>query len=283
MKMNYHRGDKLTNRYLSSDAFTSLKNKLGGRSITSLGRNHRRRNSYRIMNQGFDLLEYKTLIYRLFIILILLILLLYIIPQTRYFIHGFYANRFDNKDLNININDENLYSIAPVLLKTDYFITKQKENYKEDNNIVYDALTNNIIGYTNNVSSSTVYIRLFSDPGFKNDLLIESKENVSADDIEDISATTSTSTDVSESKIIKEENITYKSYLFEGMGYGQMIAKVPPRTEVIKGSYVYIRTVDGLKPIAKIINVNEDNQSTFTIIYAQLIVAPQNVYKVLIK
>ncbi len=284
MKMNYHRGDKITNRYLSSDAFTSLKNKLGGRSITSLGSSGRRRNSYRIANQGFDLLEYKTLIYRIFISLLILMIFLYIIPQTRYFIHGFSADKFDNINIeNISNNDET-YNVAPVLLNTDYLVSKQKDIYKENNNLVYDALTNNIIGYTDNVSSSTLYVKLFSDPGFKNDLLIEQNNIISSpEDINTTNSTTSSTTTEINTKIIKEENTTYKSYLFEGMGYGQLIAKVPPRTEIKKDSYVYIRTIEGLKPIAKIISVNEDNQSTFTVIYAQLIVAPQNIYKVLIK
>ena len=78
MKMNYRSTDKLTNRYLSSDAFTSLKNKLGGRSITSLGSN-RKRNSYRIANQGFDLLEYRSLIYKIFVSIFMIIIILYII------------------------------------------------------------------------------------------------------------------------------------------------------------------------------------------------------------
>lgn len=281
MKMNYQSGDRLKNRYLSNDAFTSLKNKLGGRSITSLG-NNRRRNSYKIAGQGFDMLEYKTLIYRLFISVLLMIVIAYIIPQTRYFIHGFASSKFTNQSLeNIKQDDGLTYDVAPNFFSTDYFGAKQKENYVENGLLVYDFITNNIIGLTENNSSSTINIRLFSDPGFKSDLLIASQDSEVVDQVEQGSidnSTTSTST-----VTVKEANILYKSYVFEGMGYGQMIAKIPPRTEVKKDSYVYIRTLDGLKPIAKIININEDNQSTFTVVYAQLIVSPQNIYKVKIK
>lgn len=284
MKMNYHRGDKLSNRYLSSDAFTSLKNKLGGRSITSLGGN-RKRNSYRIANQGFDLLEYKTFIYRTFIFLFLLVILVYIIPQTRYLIHGFTAEKFSNT---VNVNqlyeENNSYDVAPLFLKTDYFSAKQKDVYVDSNLLVYDFITDNIIGLTENNSSSTVNIRLLSDSGFKNDLLIEQK-NIVEDAVkpEETNASTSSTTEPLVSEIVKEDNTTYKSYVFEGMGYGQMIAKVPPKTEIKKDSFVYIRTVNGLKPVAKIINIDTDNKSTFIVVYAQLIVAPQNIYKVLIK
>lgn len=282
--MNYHRGDKLSNRYLSSDAFTSLKNKLGGRSITSLGGN-RKRNSYRIANQGFDLLEYKTFIYRTFIFLFLLVILVYIIPQTRYLIHGFTAEKFSNT---VNVNqlyeENNSYDVAPLFLKTDYFSAKQKDVYVDSNLLVYDFITDNIIGLTENNSSSTVNIRLLSDSGFKNDLLIEQK-NIVEDAVkpEETNASTSSTTEPLVSEIVKEDNTTYKSYVFEGMGYGQMIAKVPPKTEIKKDSFVYIRTVNGLKPVAKIINIDTDNKSTFIVVYAQLIVAPQNIYKVLIK
>ena len=69
--------------------------------------------------------------------------------------------------------------------------------------------------------------------------------------------------------------------MFEGLGYGQMIAKLPPKTKVKKDSFLYIRTTDGLKPVGKIINIDEDNKSTFTIINAQLIISPQNIYKVI--
>jgi hypothetical protein len=67
------------------------------------------------------------------------------------------------------------------------------------------------------------------------------------------------------------------------LGYGQLVAKVPPKTEVKKDTAIYIRTVDGLKPIGQIIDVDEDNKSTFTIIHVQLMISPQNIYKVIIK
>ncbi len=278
MKMNYRSTDKLTNRYLSSDAFTSLKNKLGGRSITSLGSN-RRRSSYRVANQGFDLLEYKTIIYRVFISLILFFIILYIIPSTRFFIHGLSTKHFSNQNTEyIDQSDVNTYNIATRFLKTDSFIARQKDTYYVDNGVlVYDVNTNNIIGVTENNSSSTVNIRLFSDPGLKTDLLIQQNDAVESDNNNSTTSASTTST------VMKEQNITYKSYVFEGMGYGQLTAKVPPRTEIQKGGYVYIRTINGLKPVAQIINIDEDNKSTFTIIYAQLIVSPQNIYKVLIQ
>lgn len=282
--MNYRSTDKLTNRYLSSDAFTSLKNKLGGRSITSLGSN-RRRNSYRVANQGFDLLQYKSLIYRTALFIILFFIVLYIIPRTRFFIHGLSAKHFLNENTEyIDQSSDSVYNVATNFLKTDSFFAKQKENINVDNGVfVYDVNTNNIIGLTENNSSSTINIRLFSDPGFKNDLLIQ-QNNVEVPVSVETNATTSNGTSTKEiDNVVKEENITYKSYVFEGMGYGQLITKVPPRTEVKKDGYVYIRTLSGLKPIAQIINIDEDNKSTFTVVYSQLIVSPQNIYKVLIK
>lgn len=287
--MNYQSGDRLKNRYLSNDAFTSLKNKLGGRSITSLG-NDRRRNSYKIANQGFGLLDYKSFVYKTFISILLLIIFIYVVPQTRYFIHGFVSQKIENtakNPENISMkNDENsVYDTAPFFLKTDQFIAKQKSIYVNDSTYVYDLFTDNLIGLTFANSSSTINIRLFSDPGFKNNFLIEQESLISLDKSIDLSTTSTTTEDISiqSSEMVQENNTTYQSYIFEGLGYGQLIAKVPPKTEVKKDTYVYIRTIDGLKPIAKIMNIDEDNKSTFTIIYAQLIVSPQNIYKIIFK
>jgi hypothetical protein len=280
--MNYQSGDRLKNRYLSNDAFTSLKNKLGGRSITSLG-NDRRRNSYKVANQGFDLLDYKSFIYKTFISILLLIIFIYTIPQTRYLVHGFVSQKIDgsvySETQNKIVNDNFVYDIAPLFLKTDQFIAKQKDVYVNDSVYVYDLFTKTLIGVTTDNTESTINIKLFSDSDFKNNFLIE-QGNVVELDQSDSSATTSTST---QTEVISENNNTYQSYLFEGLGYGQLIAKVPPKTEVKKDTFVYIRTVEGLKPIAKIINIDEDNKSTFTILYAQLIVSPQNIYKVIFK
>jgi hypothetical protein len=291
--MNYQSGDKLKNRYLSNDAFTSLKNKLGGRSITSLG-NDRRRNSYKFANQGFDLLDYKSFVYKSFVLVLLLIICIYIIPQTRYLIHGFVSQKvelFQSSGENISIKiDQNLiYDIAPLFLKTDEFIAKQKDTYVNNSTYVYDLFTDNIIGVTTENSSSTINIKLFSDSGFKNNFLIEQEGIIDVGESV-LATTTSTSTDSdidTSNQIlgenIKQNNVNYQSYVFEGLGYGQLIAKVPPKTEVKKDSFIYTRTLDGLKPVAKIINIDEDNKSTFTIIYAQLIVSPQNIYKVIFK
>lgn len=282
--MSYQSGDKLKNRYLSNDAFTSLTNKLGGRSIISLG--NRRKNSYRVANQGFDLLDYKSVIYRVFVIVLLLIICAYVIPQTRYFIHGYASkNLGDGNELSQNkMSDDAAYSVAPVFLKTDEFISKQKENYIPAGTYAYDYFANSLIGITTDNSSSTIRIKLFSDAGFKNNFLIEQEHAVETpvEPVEEPASTTSSTTPV-QSNVIQEANHTYQSYVFEGLGYGQLVAKVPPKTEVKKDTFVYVRTVGGLKPFAKIINVDEDNKSTFTIVYAQLIVSPQNVYKVTFK
>ena len=294
MKMNYQSGDKLKNRYLSNDAFTSLKNKLGGRSITSLG--NRRRNSYKIANQGFDLFDYKNLIYKLFVLIILLIIVVYIIPQTRYFVHGFVSGKISGIDNDIDnrsdiTNDISVYDIAPVFLKTDEFIAKQSENIINDGAYVYDLFTKNPIGITMGNSPSTVNIRLFSNSGFKNNFLIEQGDltikPVEIPVVEEATSTESEATTSSDvvikTEVVKEADKFYQSYVFEGLGYGQLIAKVPPGIDIKKDSSVYIRTVDGLKSIAKIVTVDKDNKSTFTIIYAQLIISPQNIYKVIIK
>ena len=299
--MSYQSGDKLKNRYLSNDAFTSLKNKLGGRSITSLG-NNRRRNSYKIANQGFDLLDYKTLIYKTFIILLLLLICIYIIPQTRYMMHGIVSNRFNkvdddkiNNDLSDQVVGSDVYNVAPVFSKTDEFIAKQSYDILINNGTyVYDLITRNPIGVALDNSSSTLNIKLFSDSGFKNNFLIEQSDvtntPITVDkNTESTSSTTSTSSEsVSTSTDIKPDIVKaadkfYQSYVFEGLGYGQLIAKVPPGINIKTDSLLYIRTIDGLKSIAKIVNIDKDNKSTFTIIHAQLIVSPQNIYKVIIK
>lgn len=286
--MNYQSGDRLKNRYLSNDAFTSLKNKLGGRSITSLG--NRKNRSYRIANEGLNLFEYKSLIYRVFLSILIFIILLYVIPQTRYFIHGYVSREINssNQDIDTENNSEDIYNIAPVFLKTDKFISKQKDLYVSDGAYVYDAITKNLIGVTTENSSSTINIRLFSDAGFKNNFLIEQVSSVlpkdeSLNQEETVSSSSTIYATTTISEIVQVSNKSYQSYVFEGLGYGQIVAKVPPKTVVKNDSYIFERTIDGLKPFAKIINVDEDNKSTFTIIYAQLITSPQNVYKVFFK
>ncbi|MBC7981642.1 hypothetical protein H7X65_01045 [Candidatus Parcubacteria bacterium] len=285
MKMNYQSGDKLKNRYLSNDAFTSLTNKLGGRSIISLG-NRRKQNSYRVANQGMNLFDYKSLIYKTFVVLVLLLVCMYVIPQTRYFIHG-YVTRKITADVQANAAVLGIaHDVAPVFLKTDEFIAKQKGESVADGMYVYDFFSNYVMGVTMGSSSSTVHVKLFSDAGFKNNFLIEQDAPVVETPVVpvDLGTTTSTTTGTEAPlEVVQEKNQTYQSYVFEGLGYGQLIAKVPPKTVVKKDTYVYIRTVDGLKAFAKIINVDEDNKSTFTIIYAQLIVSPQNIYKVTFK
>lgn len=288
MKMSYQSGDKLKNRYLSNDAFTSLTNKLGGRSIISLG-NRRKQNSYRVANQGMNLFDYKSIIYKTFVGILLLIVVMYVIPQTRYFIHGYASQKLTIDDQNIAVRKSvamDAYDVAPVFLKTDEFIAKQKDAQVADGSYVYDYFSDYLIGVTTGNSSSTAHVKLFSDAGFKNNFLIEQDAAQVETPVAPVDAGTTTSSstgDTSEPEVIKEADQTYQSYVFEGLGYGQLIAKVPPKTVVKKDSYVYIRTVDGLKPFAKIINVDEDNKSTFTIIYAQLIVSPQNIYKVTFK
>ncbi len=291
MKMNYQSGDKLKNRYLSNDAFTSLTNKLGGRSIISLG-NRRKQSAYKVANQGMNLFDYKSIIYRTFVLLFLFIVCVYVIPQTRYFVHGHISQKISANTENVSTYKSvstDVYDVAPVFLKTDEFIAKQKDTPVGDGISVYDFFSDYVMGVTVGNSSSTIHIKLFSDAGFKNNFLIEQDGPVQPAAttplqivVDDLSTTTSTTTDnvQVQPEVVQEENRTYQSYVFEGLGYGQLIAKVPPKTVVKKDSYVYIRTVSGLKPFAKIINVDEDNKSTFTIVYAQLIVSPQNIYKV---
>ncbi len=285
MKMNYQSGDKLKNRYLSNDAFTSLTNKLGGRSIISLG-NRRKQNSYKIANQGMNLFDYKSIIYRTFVIFFLFVICLYVIPQTRYFVHGYAAKKLQDLNENTTQNKNSFvgtYDVAPVFLKTDEFIAKQKDAQIVDGLSVYDYFSDYVIGVTTSNSSSTIHIKLFSDAGFKNNFLIEQDGIIPGDIAEKSVSVDVGTTSSSTPEIVKQADHTYQSYVFEGLGYGQLIAKVPPKTIVKKDSYVYIRTVDGVKPFAKIINVDEDNKSTFTIVYAQLIISPQNVYKIIFK
>lgn len=282
--MSYQSGDKLKNRYLSNDAFTSLTNKLGGRSIISLG--NRRKKTYKVANQGFDLLDYKSVIYKTFIAIILLIICAYVIPQTRYFIHGYASKNLGDTTgiVQRNISEDGAYNVAPVFLKTDEFIARQKESLISEGTYAYDFFTESLIGTTVNNSSSTIRVKLFSDAGFKNNFLIEQEGMIQEVPIkQEETASTTSSTTPAQSNVVKDANHTYQSFVFEGLGYGQLIAKVPPKTQVAKDTFVYVRTMDGLQPFAKIINVDEDNKSTFTIVYAQLIVSPQNVYKVMFK
>lgn len=276
--MSYQSGDRLKNRYLSSDAFTSLKNKLGGRSITSLG-NNRRQKAYKVANQGFDLLDYKSLIYKTFVSLLLLTIVLYVVPQTRYMLHGYVASKNNTqvqKRSMAEAEEGSVYNVAPVFLKTDEFIAKRKDVAVSEGAYVEDYFTSDIIGTLSDASSSKMHIKLFSDAGFKNNFLIEQ-------DVAAVVSDTATTSSSSEPTVVKEANHTYQSYVFEGLGYGQLVAKVPPKTVVKRDSSIYIRTVEGLKPIGQIIDVDEDNKSTFTIIHAQLMISPQNIYKVIIK
>ncbi|MBC7981656.1 hypothetical protein H7X65_01115 [Candidatus Parcubacteria bacterium] len=232
-----------------------------------------------------NLFDYKSIIYKTFVGILLLIIVMYVIPQTRYFIHGYASQRLTVDDQNIATRKSvatDAYDVAPVFLKTDEFIAKQKDVQVADGSYVYDYFSDYLIGVTTGNSSSTVRVKLFSDASFKNNFLIEQDATQVEAPVAPLDAGTTTSSST-EPEVIKEADQTYQSYVFEGLGYGQLIAKVPPKTVVKKDSYVYIRTVDGLKPFAKIINVDEDNKSTFTIIYAQLIVSPQNIYKVAFK
>jgi hypothetical protein len=190
----------------------------------------------------------------------------------------------------MSIDNLSSYNIAPVFLKTDEFIAKQSENIIGDGLYVYDLFTQNPIGITLGNNPSTINIKLFSNSGFKNNFLIEQgdmiNKTVETPVIIEATSTESeatTSDIVNKTEVIKEADRFYESYVFEGLGYGQLMAKVPPGIDIKKDSSVYIRTLDGLKPIAKIINVDKDNKSTFTIVNAQLIVSPQNIYKVIIK
>jgi hypothetical protein len=75
----------------------------------------------------------------------------------------------------------------------------------------------------------------------------------------------------------------YISASFEGLGYGQLLAKVPPQIQVPVDTILYARTQSGLKPAGRVTYVEKDTGSTFTNVYAQILTPPYALYKIKIE
>lgn len=268
-------GRKLSNRYLSRDAFTS-----GGRGI---GRGKIRRVGTAFRG-GRSLLEIKFTVMRVISFVLLLIILLYSITTFRYGIHRFLSKNIspiDTKmDLNIELTEGEFF-VAPKYLTTDTFIADVAGTDVVSNTdigaLVSEAYTDTPVGMVESVADNVI-ISLFSNPGFKHHFFIQTEDSES---VEIVDLTTSVSTSSDEVNTPSHKN-PLAAVLFEGAGYGEITAKLPPQTSGLTvGGMVYIQTTKGPKPVAHISRISTDvsSGSTFTIVNAQLLVAPQSIFK----
>lgn len=277
MKMNFLSGvkpksvlgRKLSNRYLSRDAFTSSK-RAGGRGIRRLGSVFKTRRS---------LFEIKFTVMKVLMLLFLFVLIVYTIPTFRFMIHSNlveYTLNDEQKAL-YSIRDTDEIFIAPKYLSTDTFIVHDADVVTTvEGSLVEDGLSGYPVGVFVK-DDEKPRIRLFSDPDFRNNLFIKVKNPVKKSEI---TGTTSAST-TTESE--ERDSYSFDSTLFTGGGYGELIAKLPPQEGNIKaGDMVYVQTVRGLRPVAVVSRISDEESSgsTFSFVYAQLLASPQKLYKV---
>jgi hypothetical protein len=129
---------------------------------------------------------------------------------------------------------------------------------------------------------------LLSEAGQKNIFFIKSDvaQNTRKDVDVSVSSTTiatTTSTSSNSSDVEATNNTSVPGLItvsFEGLGYGQLKAQVPPQEVLDINTLLYFRTEQGLVPVARVSYTEKDSGSTFTNIYAQLLVAPFELYKV---
>ncbi len=303
MKMSYLSGDKknilgnrLSNRYLSSDAFTSSAGKMSGRSISRLGsifKGHKSGRRYSGTGQKVGLFELKNIVLKLVFLCTCIIVVSYTLPMTRYMVHAFFSRTsmvysdYTNPE---NADDELLigeYYVSPLILQTDRFsININETSGTEDGSYVYASPMNTLVGMIEATASNTPRVVLFSQVGLKNNFFFKNStlgESVIQDQVIDApiideNGTTSTSTPV---MLAKTQSVpSYTSIVFEGLGYGQMLAKVPPQVTIEVGTMVYSRTLSGLQPVGRVSYVETDSGSTFTNVYAQILTPPYAIYKV---
>ncbi len=275
-KLHSKLGKKLSNRYLSSDAFTSSAGRFGGRTVSRLGSILKKGAStyktkkYYGVGQRAGLFEFKNIVFKIIVVFILLCILIYMIPTTRYFAHKVFAKSFDTSTSDNTRTDtlmNNEAYVAPELFKTDAFIGKQTADQKTAlGSFVYDSITGYLVGAISDMASSTFKVSLFSDPTYKGNFFTMS-ETLELGDHTESATNTSTSTGT-------------QSISFEGVGYGQLLAKIPPQIKIEIGTQIFAPTVHGLKPIAIINHVEPDPGSSFTLVYAQLLVPPTHIYKI---
>jgi hypothetical protein len=234
-----------------------------------------------------SLFEIKYSVMRVCIAIILLCILIYSVPTFRYGIHRLLVKQFvpttSLQVLSEELGAEEFY-VAPKYLSTDRFIGKPPSSLSlVEGDIVADSYTGSPVGVLESVSSSVV-LRLFSDPGFKSNFYIHEAMVAELPPLEPVDTlNTSSTTDNDTGGTTTTGRNTLKPALFEGSGYGEIITKLPPQSKDVKvGDIVYTQTVHGPKAIAEISRVSEDTSSgsTFTIVSAQLLVSPQSIYRV---
>lgn len=281
MKMNYLSGGKksilgtrLSSRYLSSDAFTSSTGKTGGRSISRLGSLFGRGSTKKFSGTGqrIGLFELKNSFLKFLGILTCLIFIGYTIPFTRYAVHTFFSTHMQGVVYPVDISETDVSTlgqgevyVSPVFGKTDRFIFNSHDIVYGEGLPVYDSVQKVLIGTLLYASSSRPYVVLLSEVGQKHSLFVKATgEEVS----ETVSDATTTHKD------------TFSGAIFEGFGYGQVRAQVPPQEQIDVDTILYARTEHGLIPAARVSYIEKDAGSTFTNIYAQILVPPFQLYKV---
>lgn len=283
-------GTRLSSRYLSSDAFTSSTGKTGGRSISQLGSLFGRKNSPKRFSgtgQHIGLFELKNILFKSIIIIMCFIVIGYTIPFLRYGVHGFFTQTFTSTD-NSNITTDNdtlqafEHYVSPVFGATDRFVVKTRDDVVYSEGItVYATKENILLGVYTQASSSKPEVILLSEVGQKNNMFVKTViRNVVA--VSDTATTTSgeAATSTPEDTQPQKPEAGFTSVVFEGYGYGQLKAQVPPQEELELNTILYIRTENGLVPAARVSYLEKDTGSTFTNIYAQLLVPPFQLYKV---
>lgn len=276
-KLHSKLGKKLSNRYLSSDAFTSSTGRFGRRTVSRLGSILKAGagKKYYGVGQRVGLFEFKNIVFKALFFLVLMCALAYTLPVSRYATHRFFTQTFVPTSTSVSerVSEDVLLSdevyVAPRVFRTDLFVARQPEGMVyEVGTFAHDAVTNELVGTVSRSSTSTLDVMLFSDVGFKGNFLTKNESFIMSD------ATNTATT----SSVI--HNADMQPISFEGVGYGQLIAKIPPQTKVETGARVLIATPDGLKPVAEISHVEPDSGSSFTLVYAQLLVPPTHIYKI---
>lgn len=291
--MNYQSGDnsklgkKLSNRYLGSDAFTSSAGRFGGRTVSRLGSILKKGGAkkYYGVGQQVGLFEFKNSIGRWLMILVLLCILAYSLPLTRYAVHRFFTKNFALPATTVEQSGESLLAneayVAPQMFKTDMFVGRQPVTAPIAlGTFVYNAIDDVVVGTVSAVSTSTFEVVLFSDSDYKGNFFIENTQSF-ADESEDTEVeTVSTSSTPSTTTVPAIKIAKMQTIAFVGVGYGQMLAKIPPQTTIEIGTQLFASTPDGLKATAQVTHVEPDAGSAFTLVYAQLLVPPTHIYKI---
>lgn len=268
-------GRKLSNRYLSRDAFTST-NRPGGRGVRRLGAAFKTRRS---------LFELKFTVMKVLMLVLLCMLVVYTIPTFRFMIHGQFVESMLSEDQLAFYDSKNQgeFFVAPKYLSTDIFRLEDSVPVDVPEGLfVQDALTRFPIGILTR-NDNVFYVKLFSDPEFKNNFFFKVKNNKK--DIATGDLVQATTTEMIQIETETEEDFSFESAVFTGSGYGEIMAKMPPQEKSVQqGDMIYVQTTEGLKPIAVVHQIQDKDSSgsTFTFVYAQLLVSPQKLYKVYI-